>query len=556
VPEEKEHNDPKQYPEPEVPVDQAWRSMKDLLDAQLPAASAPRTATGFNGFGVIRLLVVLVAAVAFLWWLHTMLNKPENSSPSEQAVQQDTLQRHVEQAAPERRATPAGAPVKENTTVMADSDTLSGVPNKNPTPNTARSKAGEAESFVETDLQTKKTDDVSLLQATENNHISAGDPVSKKNQQQDRQSDNRRSTVENASRNHATAQKAGVGKATTNSGETGSSANTSGTGKTETRYRTKAAARSKPAAYGVLKKSSASDTTKSSEHTKAPELSLPTAGSGWRKNQANKEAVAKEQALYKRYTQAEGLNRKAGQQIDGFLNNGSRVSGIPKPFIDNAPGTVAARMRNRMFAGKRLGWGVQWMGAVPLPAAEHYFTGMNGKNRPHTSLIPGAWASMAFGKKHELLVQFIPYRVYFTGKQAIDVRTEQGSGPYAPFIVTTITYLNKTSSISGGLQYNYHFTTRWRIGAGLQYNRQRRALVHRQSVDSMGTVFSDSLIGLKQATSAPFLNASYSTGYGELSYGFKRFQLGGAVYVPLSTLSPAKPVRPFNSAVFLRWRFR
>jgi len=171
-------------------------------------------------------------------------------------------------------------------------------------------------------------------------------------------------------------------------------------------------------------------------------------------------------------------------------------------------------------------------------------------------LIPGAWASMAFGKKHELLVQFIPYRVYFTGKQAIDVRTEQGSGPYAPFIVTTITYLNKTSSISGGLQYNYHFTTRWRIGAGLQYNRQRRALVHRQSVDSMGTVFSDSLIGLKQATSAPFLNASYSTGYGELSYGFKRFQLGGAVYVPLSTLSPAKPVRPFNSAVFLRWRFR
>jgi hypothetical protein len=163
---------------------------------------------------------------------------------------------------------------------------------------------------------------------------------------------------------------------------------------------------------------------------------------------------------------------------------------------------------------------------------------------------------MDFSKKHQLLVQFMPYRIYFTGNPVIATGTTQVAGPYGPFVVETTTNLNKTSSISGGLQYNYHFTTRWRIGAGLQYNRQRRALVHRQSVDSMGTVFSDSLIGLKQATSAPFLNASYSTGYGELSYGFKRFQLGGAVYVPLSTLSPAKPVRPFNSAVFLRWRFR
>jgi hypothetical protein len=330
VPEEQQHSNPEQkrYPEPEVPADQAWRSMKELLEAQLPETSAPLRGRGLNGFGTIRLLLVLVAAGAFLWWLLTMPGKPEIPAV------RNSLFNKIRCNKPNR---PQQETQVQRTAHQKEIQTVQLM--------MIRSSARGKRTWCETLRKTKQERQSCPLKPIRRKIISAlcrtpgetgsdqdntSTSVTKKMLQQKGPMNNPHNSIEKPGPRYGIHKKVRKGNETANSNETGSSVNTSVAAQSETDDRTKRVVHGKPAIYGDLKKFAAGNRPEKSSETKAP----------------TEKAVAMVLDSFKRYTQAERVDRKADLKFDGVLYNSSVVSGITAAILNNAPGTVAARCGN------------------------------------------------------------------------------------------------------------------------------------------------------------------------------------------------------------------
>jgi hypothetical protein len=224
------------------------------------------------------------------------------------------------------------------------------------------------------------------------------------------------------------------------------------------------------------------------------------------------------------------------------------------------------RSRTRNYSGNRnektgLRWeyGLQWKAAMPLYRSGHYFTGPDNRSQPYNPLIPGVWLSGRFNDKHEVLLLLKPAEWYlYNNKECSGVSDLKIIG-VDTLQVRTTNRVVKTGGLYAGLQYNYHISENWIIGAGIGYQSQGRALIHQQATRLIDSVqLYDSLFSAKNDTlTGKYLNASMITAKFEVAYSLGSVDVGASLLLPLTnafTSQSTNQSRPLNVQVFVRWR--
>jgi hypothetical protein len=231
--------------------------------------------------------------------------------------------------------------------------------------------------------------------------------------------------------------------------------------------------------------------------------------------------------------------------------------------IDAAAAAADAAGNDR--TGWRLQYGLQWKGAVPLYGTEHYFTGPNNRSQPYNPLIPGAWVSATFNNKHEVLLLVKPAEWYLYNKKLFDSSQGFQTIGFDTVRIRKSSTLLKTGGLYAGLQYNYHISDHWIIGAGIGFQWRGKALVLQQASRLADTTHSapipDSLFSLAKSDSVAnrFLQPSMITARFEVAYSFGAVDLGGTVIMPVTspfTRKSRNQSRPLNVQVFVRWRIK
>ncbi len=208
--------------------------------------------------------------------------------------------------------------------------------------------------------------------------------------------------------------------------------------------------------------------------------------------------------------------------------------------------------------GAAFHYGIQWNVNIPVYGFNEYFTGTNAKNQPYNLLLPGLWVSKIIGKRaNELLLLLKPEQQYFTGSKVVATFTGSFSVQDSTLIRRN-TVLIKTNSVYVGLQYNYHLSTKWNIGGGLNFNWQYAALINQQTTRlSSGVLLTDSLYGIKKSSQDwKYFKSSFISARLGVSYNLKTFEIGCDAHMPITSIfaGSVSTSRPVNGHIFIRWR--
>jgi hypothetical protein len=233
-----------------------------------------------------------------------------------------------------------------------------------------------------------------------------------------------------------------------------------------------------------------------------------------------------------------------------------RDSSIVNTASPGSPISPSVRIKNRK--GLVLHYGVQWNINMPVYGFKEYFTGINGSSQPYNFLIPGLWISKIIGKKeNELLLMVKPEQQYFTGNKVV----ANFSSPVSvldSIMIRRNTIVIKTNSITAGLQYKYHLNDKWNIGGGLNFNWQYAALINQQTTRlSSGVLLSDSLYGIKKSSQDwKYFKSPFVTARLEAAYNLKKFAIGCAVYMPITSIFAASVNNSLivNGHIFILWK--
>ncbi len=206
-------------------------------------------------------------------------------------------------------------------------------------------------------------------------------------------------------------------------------------------------------------------------------------------------------------------------------------------------------------------FGLMWNLPIPLQGTDFYFSGYKGTSQPYMTLIPAIWAGHRFNK-HEILLKLNPYLQYFTGNSELSSTTSKDTtGVDTLFLMfNKTTYLHKTFGWGVGIRYNYEITPSFIIGTGVEYNFQSKALQREKiTIQSTGQIVSDSLYGIQKSSDGwNYLNSGFIAGTFEVAWRKELFDLGACFTVPVTNLSsaPGLSVKPLNGQLFFRLKIR
>lgn len=233
------------------------------------------------------------------------------------------------------------------------------------------------------------------------------------------------------------------------------------------------------------------------------------------------------------------------------------------PIVVLVPKAIET-IRKKKLTGKDyingLDFGLQWQGNLPFKNFDKYFTGSNNNNQFYMLFIPGIWVEKQFNRGNGILAKISPYSQYFGNNQQIATTLTKKSDSVS---VATYKNLIKIGGFNAGLRYNQEFHQNWHLGAGFDAQWQQRALLSKLTTnlknDSI-SVDSVSYYGIKQtANDSKYLNSFFVTGNLELFYTWKNFRIGGALVVPITSMTTNKAeqkVRPLSGSLFFRWRIK
>ncbi len=215
-----------------------------------------------------------------------------------------------------------------------------------------------------------------------------------------------------------------------------------------------------------------------------------------------------------------------------------------------------ARIKNRNDLG--IQFGLQWNINIPMYGFKEYAIGTNGNNQPYNFLVPGLWISKTIGSNtNEISLLVKPEQQYLTGNKIIATSTGSVSGQDST-MVRRNTVAIKANGISAGLHYNYHLNDKWNIAGGFNFNWQHAALIKQQITRlSNGVLISDSLYGIKKSSPDwKYFQSTYVIAKLEASYNIKRFAIGSAIFMPITSIfaGSANRFRPVNVHIFIRVR--
>ena len=203
-------------------------------------------------------------------------------------------------------------------------------------------------------------------------------------------------------------------------------------------------------------------------------------------------------------------------------------------------------------------FGLSWNLPLPISGTDYYFSGYNGKSQPYMVLIPGAWVSKRYDK-HEIMLQFSPFGQYFTGDKLVSSTVVHDSLSSDSIGLNQTSSVLKTFGISAALQYNYSITPSLIVGFGINYSTQRKALMQEITLNqSSGEVVSESLYGIQKSSGWEYLNSGFFSGKLEVAWRRKVFDLGVNFQLPLTNLSSSSDViiKPLNGQLFIRLKIK
>ena len=202
-------------------------------------------------------------------------------------------------------------------------------------------------------------------------------------------------------------------------------------------------------------------------------------------------------------------------------------------------------------------YGFQWDVAVPVQGTTNYFTGTNGNSKPYSQLVPHVWFSKSLTPKSKIFLTLNFNQQYFINNRELTEHLSFASPRDTGLNKIT---LYKTGGFGAALAYSHKIYRGMSAAFGINYTLNRTALVNKQSINVIaGTKISDSLYGInRHSVDWQYINKSMLLANLELYYAFKKFNLGAAVYLPLSTVPVYgnKNIHPVNAQLFVRWNIR
>ncbi len=239
-------------------------------------------------------------------------------------------------------------------------------------------------------------------------------------------------------------------------------------------------------------------------------------------------------------------NATAGK--NNSLSNDNKVQEVVTAKQKNIKKAVKSSKDNLT---KTITAGLQWNFNVPKNSG-YYFTGTTGKVQLWQLLLPSLWASKKVGIGR-LMVSFSLLQQNLTGKKVLS-----SSNDTSYKIISTSVI--KTFGLGAGLQYNIAITPVFSVSAGFNYNTQSKALLVVDSVSNIpGVPVATSVNVTNNPKNEPaYLKPSFITGKIEFAYTRVKFDLGINVQKPLTNLSSAATIniKPVAVQVFFRWKIK
>lgn len=254
------------------------------------------------------------------------------------------------------------------------------------------------------------------------------------------------------------------------------------------------------------------------------------------------------------------VNIPANIGIDSIKNDLTAVKNDKKSKQKNTKKskTTASKNSKESLFTKSINYGLQWNLTVSTPKNSNYFTGTNGKSQPYIWLLPSIWISKKINKQ-QLLLSFNLLQQNLTGNKFLTSSSGPASATDTSIVINN-SAVNKTFGMSFGLQYNYTISPVFSVGFGINYNLQQKVLLNKVAIlAASGTLISDSSSILKGSSSREAgLNKSFFAAKLEFAYTKKRYDAGINISAPLTNLSSLTSVniKPLTGQVFFRWKIK
>ncbi|SHM84010.1 hypothetical protein [Chitinophaga sp. CF418] len=209
---------------------------------------------------------------------------------------------------------------------------------------------------------------------------------------------------------------------------------------------------------------------------------------------------------------------------------------------------LALRQAGSKLTEKRWALYVQLNVALPLYDSSSYFMGPNGKDQFYRNLIPAVRVERKLWKGTlSLDVQPLVSATPKSNKHRLDVDTQLS--PY-----DTIRTLLKQFGWGVALQYQIPVHQKWQLGAGIQASFLQKAVIRQTIMDTMRIV--QTSVSPASAADKRDLSKVRINGMVELDYMAGKWQFGLRALVPLTRISKTKdiPAGPVNGELVVRRR--
>jgi outer membrane biosynthesis protein TonB len=197
--------------------------------------------------------------------------------------------------------------------------------------------------------------------------------------------------------------------------------------------------------------------------------------------------------------------------------------------------------------------GLEWALNSSLKSTAYIATGADSIPRVARLLIPGIFATKNWSKS-SITVSFLPYQSYFGEnklvRQIADSLNSDSIKTYSNALFI------KAVGINFSAQYQYHVTRFFALNAGASYIIFTSALFRPQTQNWQGKLLDGQLTTLKKSTEiSPYVNPYLFTLKAGIALTPGRFQAGLNVILPLSNISKSSqfPVKTLNGHVYLRY---
>lgn len=204
---------------------------------------------------------------------------------------------------------------------------------------------------------------------------------------------------------------------------------------------------------------------------------------------------------------------------------------------------------------------------APLQAGINTYN-VNIEKKPLSLLVPTVFISKQINKKQSLLLSFNPYAQYYINNKAklashsYTIFLQRGSTQNdAPLTYTAIQTLavNKLMGVEASIMYQYQFTRKWQVGAGIGHLWAQNALLANTITQSDAGITKDSIYGLdKRSSGWSLVKNTVLIGKLEACYTTKKVAIGLDVSVPFddvaNTVISNKKIS--NKNLFVRWVFK